>query len=110
MLRKGAGDAIIKWVHDEGGHAPPELEAEVDRIAREGATPLAVARNSQVLGVIELQGHVKEGMRERFDQLRAMGIRTIMVTGDNRLTAAGIAEEAGVDDFLAEATPERKLS
>jgi K+-transporting ATPase ATPase B chain len=109
MLRKGAGDAIIKWVQGEGGHAPPELQSQVDRISREGATPLAVARNSQVLGVVELRDTVKEGMRARFDQLRAMGIRTIMVTGDNRLTAAAIAEEAGVDDFLAEATPERKL-
>ena len=81
----------------------------VERIAREGGTPLAVARDSQVLGVIYLKDTVKEGMRHRFDQLRAMGIRTVMVTGDNRLTAAKIAEEAGVDDFLAEATPERKL-
>jgi potassium-transporting ATPase ATP-binding subunit len=109
MLRKGAGDAILRWVADEGGDAPPELRTQVDRIAREGATPLAVARNSQVLGVIELRDTVKEGMRHRFDQLRAMGIRTVMVTGDNRLTAAAIAEEAGVDDFLAEATPEAKL-
>jgi K+-transporting ATPase ATPase B chain len=108
-LRKGAGEAILRWVADEGGHAPPELQAHVDRISREGATPLAVARDSGVLGVIELRDTVKEGMRHRFDQLRAMGIRTIMVTGDNRLTASAIAEEAGVDDFLAEATPERKL-
>jgi potassium-transporting ATPase ATP-binding subunit len=108
-LRKGAGDAILKWVADEGGMAPPELQTEVDRIGREGATPLAVAKDSQVLGVIELRDTVKEGMRHRFDQLRAMGIRTVMVTGDNRLTAAAIAQEAGVDDFLAEATPERKL-
>jgi K+-transporting ATPase ATPase B chain len=109
MLRKGAGDAILRWVREEGGHAPPELQAQVDRIARAGATPLAVARNSQVLGVIELRDTVKEGMRHRFDRLRAMGIRTVMVTGDNRLTAAAIAREAGVDDFLAEATPEAKL-
>jgi len=109
-LRKGAGDAILRWVQDEGGQAPPELEAEVDRIAREGGTPLAVARDSQVLGVIELRDTVKVGMRERFDRLRAMGIRTVMVTGDNRLTAASIAHEAGVDDFLAEATPEAKLA
>src|SRR5262249_59526437 len=81
----------------------------LDRIAREGGTPLAVARDAQVLGVIYLKDTVKEGMSARFDQLRAMGIRTVMVTGDNRLTAAKIAEEAGVDDFLAEATPERKL-
>jgi K+-transporting ATPase ATPase B chain len=109
MLRKGAGDAIVRWVADEGGAAPAELKAHVERIAREGATPLAVARNAQVLGVIELRDTVKEGMRHRFDRLRAMGIRTVMVTGDNRLTAAKIAEEAGVDDFLAEATPEAKL-
>jgi K+-transporting ATPase ATPase B chain len=108
-LRKGAGDAILRWVQVEGGHAPPQLNAELDRIGREGGTPLAVARDSQVLGVIYLKDTVKEGMRERFDQLRAMGIRTVMITGDNRLTAAKIAEESGVDDFLAEATPEAKL-
>jgi K+-transporting ATPase ATPase B chain len=108
-LRKGAGDAVLTWIEAEGGKAPPELQGELDRIGREGGTPLAVARDSQVLGVIELRDVVKEGMRARFDQLRAMGIRTVMVTGDNRLTAAAIAEEAGVDDFLAEATPERKL-
>jgi K+-transporting ATPase ATPase B chain len=108
-LRKGAGDAIMRWVTDEGGQAPPELEPALNTLARQGSTPLAVARDNQVLGVIELKDVVKDGMRHRFDQLRAMGIRTIMVTGDNRLTAAKIAEEAGVDDFLAEATPERKL-
>ncbi|MEA2384817.1 MAG: potassium-transporting ATPase ATP-binding subunit [Solirubrobacteraceae bacterium] len=108
-LRKGAGDAILRWVADEGGQAPPELAPAIDRLARAGSTPLAVARDSQVLGVIELKDVVKEGMRVRFDHLRAMGIRTIMVTGDNPLTAAKIAEEAGVDDFLAEATPERKM-
>ncbi len=109
-LRKGAGDAVLRWVTDEGGHAPPELEAELDAVARQGSTPLAVARDNQVLGVIELKDVVKEGMRERFERLRAMGIRTIMVTGDNRLTAAKIADESGVDDFLAEATPEAKLA
>jgi len=108
-LRKGAGDAILRWVRDEGGQAPPELEPELDRLGRAGSTPLAVARDSQVLGVIELKDVVKEGMRERFHRLRAMGITTIMVTGDNRLTAAAIADESGVDDFLAEATPEAKL-
>ncbi len=108
-LRKGAGDAIRAWVEAEGGRAPVELEGELDRIGREGGTPLAVARDSQVLGVIYLKDVVKEGMSQRFDQLRAMGIRTVMVTGDNRLTAAKIADEAGVDDFLAEATPEKKL-
>src|SRR5262249_31011253 len=98
-----------RFVEDEGGHSPAELRGVVDRIAREGGTPLAVARDSSVLGVIYLKDTVKEGMRERFDHLRAMGIRTVMITGDNRLTAAKIADEAGVDDFLAEATPERKL-
>jgi potassium-transporting ATPase ATP-binding subunit len=109
MLRKGAADAIAAWVRDEGGTPPAELEGEVDRIAREGGTPLAVARNSQILGVIYLKDTVKEGMAARFERLRAMGIRTVMVTGDNKLTAAKIAAEAGVDDFLAEATPERKM-
>jgi potassium-transporting ATPase ATP-binding subunit len=108
-LRKGAGDAILRWVTDEGGHAPPALQAELDRVARQGSTPLAVARNAQVLGVVELKDVVKEGMTERFERLRRMGIRTVMVTGDNRLTAAKIAEESGVDDFLAEATPEAKM-
>src|SRR6202000_2590799 len=106
QLRKGAGDSIAEWIEAEGGQAPPELRAELDRIGREGGTPLAVARDSQVLGVIYLKDTIKEGMRQRFDQLRAMGIRTVMITGDNRLTAAKIAEESGVDDFLAEATPE----
>jgi K+-transporting ATPase ATPase B chain len=109
MLRKGAAEAIIAWVRGEGGNPPPELDAEVQRIAREGGTPLAVARDAQVLGVVYLKDTVKEGMSVRFERLRAMGIRTVMVTGDNRLTAAKIAAEAGVDDFLAEATPERKL-
>jgi potassium-transporting ATPase ATP-binding subunit len=110
QLRKGAGDAIIAFARGEGGQEPPELQAQLDRIGREGGTPLAVARDSQVLGVVYLKDTIKEGMSERFDQLRAMGIRTVMVTGDNRLTAAKIAEEAGVDDFLAEATPEAKLA
>jgi len=110
QLRKGAGDAVIAFAAGEGGQAPPELKAALDRIGREGGTPLAVARDSQILGVVYLKDTIKEGMRERFDQLRAMGIRTVMVTGDNRLTAATIAEESGVDDFLAEATPEAKLA
>jgi K+-transporting ATPase ATPase B chain len=109
LLRKGAADAIAAWVRAEGGTTPVELDGEVDRIAREGGTPLAVARNGQVLGVIYLKDTVKEGMASRFERLRAMGIRTVMVTGDNKLTAAKIASEAGVDDFLAEATPERKM-
>ena len=110
QLRKGAGDAIIEFARGEGGDAPPELQVQLDRIGREGGTPLAVARDNQILGVVYLKDTIKEGMRERFDQLRAMGIRTVMVTGDNRLTAAKIAEESGVDDFLAEATPEAKLA
>ncbi len=109
QLRKGAGDAIIAFVEAEGGRPPSELQPALDRIGREGGTPLAVSRDERVLGVIYLKDTIKEGMRQRFDELRAMGIRTIMVTGDNKLTAAKIAEEAGVDDFLAEATPERKL-
>jgi K+-transporting ATPase ATPase B chain len=108
-LRKGAGDAIEAWVAAAGGRPPAELRGAVDRVGREGGTPLAVARNEHVLGVVYLKDVIKEGMNARFEQLRAMGIRTIMVTGDNKLTAAKIAEEAGVDDFLAEATPERKL-
>ncbi len=108
-LRKGAGDAVVDFIGAQGGQAPPELAQQLDRIGREGGTPLAVARDSQVLGVVYLKDVVKEGMRHRFDQLRSMGIRTVMVTGDNRLTAAKIAEESGVDDFLPEATPEQKL-
>jgi K+-transporting ATPase ATPase B chain len=108
-LRKGAGDSVIAMVEADGGRQPAELRGALDRIAAEGGTPLAVARDNQVVGVIYLKDTVKEGMRQRFDQLRAMGIRTIMITGDNRLTAQKIAEEAGVDDFLAEATPEKKL-
>jgi K+-transporting ATPase ATPase B chain len=110
QLRKGAGDSIVQFIQQEGGQAPPELQGQLDRIGREGGTPLAVARDSQVLGVVYLKDTIKEGMKVRFDHLRAMGIKTVMVTGDNRLTAAKIAEEAGVDDFLAEATPEAKLA
>ena len=108
-IRKGAGDAILELVEAGGGQAPPELNGTMDEIARDGGTPLAVARDGQVLGVVYLKDVVKEGMSHRFDQLRAMGIRTVMVTGDNPLTAAKIADESGVDDFLAQATPERKL-
>ncbi|UJA19413.1 potassium-transporting ATPase subunit KdpB [Thermoleophilia bacterium SCSIO 60948] len=108
-LRKGAGDAVIDWVGAEGGQAPAELRAELDRIAADGGTPLAVARDARVLGVIELRDVVKDGMAGRFERLRSMGIRTVMITGDNPLTAKAIATEAGVDDFLAEATPEAKL-
>jgi K+-transporting ATPase ATPase B chain len=109
-LRKGAGDSIERWVSEGGGEVPPELKVELDRIGSEGGTPLAVAKDDCVLGVVYLKDTVKEGMHQRFDQLRAMGIRTVMITGDNPLTAAKIAEESGVDDFLAEATPEAKMS
>lgn len=105
--RKGAVDALLRSL---GGQAPAELRAAADRIARAGGTPLAVARDGRLLGAIELKDIVKTGMRARFDALRRMGIRTVMVTGDNRLTAAAIAAEAGVDDFIAEATPEDKLA
>src|ERR1700683_1989583 len=110
QLRKGAGDSVIDFVIAEGGRPPAELQPALDRIGREGGTPLGVARDSEVMGVIYLKDTIKEGMRERFDHLRQMGIRTVMITGDNRLTAAKIAEESGVDDFLAEATPEAKLA
>ncbi len=108
-IRKGAGDAVIDWIRSRGGEVPPELEEAMRAVSNEGGTPLAVARNDRALGVIQLKDIVKGGIRERFDQLRAMGIRTVMITGDNPLTAAVIAEEAGVDDFLAEATPETKM-
>jgi potassium-transporting ATPase ATP-binding subunit len=108
-IRKGAAEAVAKWVRQQGGKIPPELDPIVDRIAREGGTPLVVADNDRVLGVIQLKDIVKGGMRDRFDQLRRMGIRTVMITGDNPLTAAAIASEAGVDDFLAQATPENKM-
>jgi K+-transporting ATPase ATPase B chain len=105
--RKGAVDALVRSL---GGEAPLMLREAVDRIARAGGTPLAVAKDGRLLGAIELKDIVKTGMRARFDALRRMGIRTVMVTGDNRLTAAAIAAEAGVDDFIAEATPEDKLA
>jgi K+-transporting ATPase ATPase B chain len=108
-LRKGAADAVRKFVEEQGGAWPSRLSESIDSIARKGATPLVVADGARALGVIELRDVVKGGIRERFAELRQMGIKTIMVTGDNRLTAAAIAAEAGVDDFLAEATPERKL-
>jgi K+-transporting ATPase ATPase B chain len=110
MVRKGAAASVKNWVIEQGGRVSPELDAIVTRISSLGGTPLAVAMNDKPLGVIYLKDVVKGGMRERFDQLRAMGIKTIMITGDNPLTAKSIAEEAGVDDFLAEATPEAKMA
>jgi len=108
-IRKGASDAIRGWVEQQGGRFPKETDEMVESVARRGSTPLVVAENARVLGVIELKDIVKGGIKERFAELRRMGIKTVMITGDNRLTAAAIAAEAGVDDFLAEATPEAKL-
>lgn len=109
-IRKGAVDAIEKYVASGGNQSPAELREVVERIARAGGTPLVVADNHRPLGVIYLKDIVKTGMRDRFNQLRQMGIKTVMITGDNPLTAASIANEAGVDDFLAEATPEDKMA
>ena len=109
-IRKGAAEAVRRWVIKQGGEGSAELDRLADRIARSGATPLAVADGPDLLGVIELKDVVKQGIRERFAELRAAGIRTVMVTGDNPLTAAAIAQEAGVDDYLAEATPEAKMN
>lgn len=108
-LRKGAADAIERWVAEQGGSFPREVRTTVEAAARFGATPLVVADGPRVLGVVRLSDVVKGGIRSRFGELRAMGIKTVMITGDNPLTAAAIAAEAGVDDFLAEATPEAKL-
>jgi K+-transporting ATPase ATPase B chain len=107
-IRKGAADAIGRYL-DHNGTMPQEVRAIVERIASSGGTPLVVAENRRPMGVIHLKDVVKGGIRDRFAQLRAMGIRTVMITGDNPLTAAAIAREAGVDDFLAQATPEEKL-
>ncbi len=117
-LRKGAATAVMQWIRDNGGHPTAEIGPMVDAIAAAGGTPLVVgevverdgARTASVLGVINLKDVVKAGMRERFDELRRMGIRTVMITGDNPMTAKAIADEAGVDDFLAEATPEDKMA
>ncbi|AQW49223.1 potassium-transporting ATPase subunit KdpB [Streptomyces violaceusniger] len=115
QVRKGAASAVAGWVAGHGGRSGADVQAVVDRISQEGGTPLVVAERAdgaaaRVLGVIHLKDVVKHGMRERFDELRRMGIRTIMITGDNPLTARAIAEEAGVDDFLAEAAPEDKMA
>ena len=114
-VRKGAADSVKVWVQEEGGSVPPELTTIVDGVSSEGGTPLVVAEidgggAARAMGVIYLKDIVKPGMKERFDELRAMGIRTVMITGDNPRTAAFIANEAGVDDFLAEATPEDKMA
>jgi potassium-transporting ATPase ATP-binding subunit len=110
MIRKGAADAVRKFVEENGGRCPAEVDIAVQRVAEQGGTPLVVAKDNWVLGVIHLKDIVKGGIRERFSELRKMGIRTVMITGDNPVTAEVIAREAGVDDFLAEATPEAKLA
>ncbi len=109
VIRKGSTDAIARFLNENGGSLPNEVRMAVEAVARSGGTPLVVAENRQALGVIHLKDVVKGGMKERFTQLRSMGIRTIMITGDNPLTAAAIAREAGVDDFLAEAKPKDKM-
>ncbi len=109
-IRKGAAEAVRRWVREQGGTVPANLAEVVERTAKAGSTPLVVADGPNVLGVIELKDVVKSGIAERFQQLRAIGIRTVMITGDNPLTAAAIASEAGVDDYLAEATPEAKMA
>lgn len=108
-IRKGAADSIINYVQSAGGKIPGDLKRIVDEVAKKGATPLVVANGNKILGVIDLKDVVKGGIRERFAELRKMGIRTVMITGDNAMTAAAIAAEAGVDDFMAQATPETKL-
>jgi potassium-transporting ATPase ATP-binding subunit len=108
-IRKGAADAVKRFIAEQGGRAPAELDRIVQGVAEQGGTPLVVARDNFALGVVYLKDIVKGGMEERFDELRKMGIRTVMITGDNPVTAAVIAQESGVDDFLAEATPERKM-
>jgi K+-transporting ATPase ATPase B chain len=109
-IRKGAADAVKAFIAENGGRTPTEVDTAVQQIAEQGGTPLVVARDNFALGVIHLKDIVKGGMNERFDELRKMGIRSVMITGDNRVTAAVIAQESGVDDFLAEATPEAKLA
>jgi len=109
-LRKGASDAIARFVAEQGGPVPGGLQAIVDQVARGGATPLVVAEGGIALGIVALSDVIKSGVRERFARLRALGVRTVMITGDNPLTAAAIAAQAGVDDFMAEATPEDKLA
>src|ERR1700690_165226 len=109
-IRKGAADSVKAFIEEHGGRAPAELDQLVQGVAEQGGTPLVVARDNWALGVVYLKDIVKGGMNERFDELRKMGIRTVMITGDNRVTAAVIAQESGVDDFLAEATPETKMA
>lgn len=110
IIRKGAADAITRFIEERGGSFPAATRAMVEEVSKQGATPLVVADGARVLGVVQLKDVVKGGIKERFDEMRRIGIKTVMITGDNPLTAAAIAAEAGVDDFLAEATPEAKLA
>ena len=110
QIRKGAAESVKRWVAGQGGVIPDDLDAIVERVSRAGSTPLTVTDGASILGVIELKDVVKQGIKVKFEEMRRMGIRTVMITGDNPLTAAAIAQEAGVDDFLAEATPEAKMA
>jgi K+-transporting ATPase ATPase B chain len=109
-IRKGAAESVKRWVIEQGGTIPSDMDVVVENLAKAGSTPLVVADGREVLGVIALKDVVKQGIREKFGEMRQLGIRTVMITGDNPLTAAAIAQEAGVDDFLAEATPEAKMA
>jgi len=110
QIRKGAAESMKRWVLEQGGEVPGDLDEIVARVSRAGSTPLTVSDGPEILGVIELKDVVKQGIKAKFEEMRRMGIRTVMITGDNPLTAAAIAQEAGVDDFLAEATPEAKMA
>ncbi len=110
VIRKGASDAVQRWIKQQGGTVPPHTQERVDAVARLGATPLLVCEGKRLVGLVVLEDILKPGIRERFERLRRMGVRTVMVTGDNPLTAKQIAEQAGVDDYIAEATPEAKLA
>ena len=110
VIRKGASDAVVKYVMAQGGKEPTLLYEQVNAVATQGATPLLIAEGNRIVGLTVLEDILKPGIRERFDRLRKMGVRTVMVTGDNPLTAQSIAEQAGVDDYIAEATPEAKLA
>jgi K+-transporting ATPase ATPase B chain len=109
LIRKGAPDAVLKHIHKNNGQAPSQMQQQVDSVASRGATPLLVCEGGRLAGMVVLEDILKPGMRERFERLRRMGLRTVMVTGDNKLTAKAIAEQAGVDDYIAQATPEAKL-
>jgi len=110
QIRKGAPDAILRYIQKQNGTVPASAESTVAEVASKGATPLLVSKGNRIAGIVVLEDILKPGIAERFERLRRMGLRTVMVTGDNPLTAAAIAAQAGVDDFIAEATPEAKLA